>query len=205
MARLTSFKQAIREIRTTRTRLLLALACAAGLLLSGCGADQAQPAPLAAEATAVPASPAPEAAAAPTASTKAEAQTSLPEPCTLLTQADLASALSEPFQAGEAGELPVGADAAFVPKNCAFQNGDKQVVLTLIPASSPYQEQREMATYTNTLQAVDGLGDEAFWQADSNELWVVQGQSTVVLGLYFTQTSAEAAKPLMQQVLSRLR
>ena len=52
---------------------------------------------------------------------------------------------------------------------------------------------------------MEDLGDEAFWETDSNELWVVQGQSTVVLGFYFTGTSVEAAKPLMQQALSRLR
>ena len=48
-------------------------------------------------------------------------------------------------------------------------------------------------------------GIEAFWETDSNELWVVQGQSTLVLGFYFTDTSVEVAKPLMQQALSRLK
>jgi hypothetical protein len=54
---------------------------------------------------------------------------------------------------------------------------------------------KELATFRHALQAVGGLGDEAFWQTDSNELWVAQGQSTVVLGFYFTDTSLDAAKP----------
>jgi len=205
MALLTQSKRTIKKIRLNHTRLLLALAFAAGLLLSGCAAEQAQPAALVEESPADPTDPAPTRAVAPTAATTAESSASLPEPCTLLTQADLANALAEPFQAGEAGELPAGSGAAFIPKNCAFQSDDKQIVLTLIPASSPYQEQRETAVFANALQAVGGLGDEAFWESDSNELWVVQGQSTVVLGFYFMESSADAAKPLMQQVLSRLK
>jgi hypothetical protein len=35
-------------------------------------------------------------------------------------------------------------------------------------------------------------------------LWVVQGQRTAVLGVYFTETSADGAKPLMQQIVNRM-
>jgi hypothetical protein len=190
MALLTQSNRTIKETRLSSTRLLLVFALAAGLLCS-CAAETAQPAPLP--------------AVAPSRSTTAESSATLPEPCSLLTQADLVNALAEPFQAGEAGVLPAGTGAAFVPENCAFQSGDKQVVLTLIPASSPYQEQKELAAFAHTLLTVKDLGDEAFWETDSNELWVVQGQSTLVLGFYFTDTSVEVAKPLMQQALSRLK
>ena len=190
MALLTRSKRMMKETRVSYTRLLLVLVLAAGLLCS-CAAEQVGPAGLP--------------AVAPSASTTAESPPTLPEPCALLTPADIANTLAEPFRAGEPGALPVGTDAAFVPKNCAFQSGDKQVVLTLIPASSPYQQQKELAVFAHTLLTVEDLGDEAFWETDSNELWVVQGQSTVVLGFYFTGISLEAAKPLMQQALSRLR
>jgi hypothetical protein len=204
MTLLTQSKRTIKETRLSYTRLLLAFALVAGLLY-GCAAKQAQPTPLAGESPAVPIHPSPLPAVAPSASTVAESPPTLPEPCALLTQADLANALAEPFQAGEAGALPVGTDAVFVPKNCAFQSGDQQVVLTLIPASSPYQEQKKLAAFAHTLLPLEDLGDEAFWETDSNELWVVQNQSTVILGFYFTDTSVEAAKPLMQQALSRLK
>jgi hypothetical protein len=202
MALPTQSKPTIKETRLSYTRLLLALALVVGLLCS-CAAEQAQPAPLAGVSPTASAHPQP--AVAPSASTAAESPPTLPEPCALLTQVDLANTLAETFHAGEAGALPVGTDAAFVPKNCAFQSGDKQVVLTLIPASSPYQEQKELAASAHTLLTVNDLGDEAFWETDSNELWVAQSQSTLVLGFYFIDTSVEAAKSLMQQALSRLK
>ena len=102
MALLTQSNRTIKETRLSSTRLLLVFALAAGLLCS-CAAETAQPAPLP--------------AVAPSRSTTAESSATLPEPCSLLTQADLVSALAELFQAGEAGVLPAGTGAAFVPKN----------------------------------------------------------------------------------------
>jgi hypothetical protein len=55
------------------------------------------------------------------------------------------------------------------------------------------------------MQAVSGLGDAAFWDRNSDSLWVVRGQFTLALDFDFMDTSADAAKPLVQQALSRLK
>jgi hypothetical protein len=180
---------------------------AAVLLLSNCAS---QPAPPAADAPRAeqtqPATPATQAAGeAPAEAAPAPAQPDLPEPCAVLTRADLAAVLTEPFSEGEAGEQPVAADAAFIPRDCTFRSGDKLLVLTLFPDSGPYQAQKESPLSTQAPQGVAGLGDEAFWDHDTNELWVVQGRVTVALGFVFMEASPDIAAPLAQKVLSRLQ
>jgi hypothetical protein len=132
------------------------------------------------------------------------ARLDLPKPCELLTKADLARALTEPFSEGEDGELPVTGGAAFIPKNCAFHNGDKQIVLTLFPAST-YQGHKELAAIGDAPRTVGGVGDDAFWDPDAQELTVLKGQIVVTLGFYFMDVSADVAKPLARQALSRLK
>jgi hypothetical protein len=171
---------------------MVLIALTAALLLCGCTFQQAQ------------SQPATTADGPRLGRAQAEARPDLPEPCALLTQADLATVLAEPFQAGEAGAVPATAGSAFIPKNCAFQSGDKQIVLTLFPAIGPYAAQKDWAAYTQTLQAVAGLGDDAFWETDTNELWVVRGQVTLALGFDFMEASPEVATPLAQRALRRL-
>src|SRR5262245_57525949 len=113
MALLRPYRWIIKAAHVSRTRSLLALAFAAALLW-GCAAEQARSVPLADGSPATPANSEPSPAVAPTMSSTVQAHTSLPEPCTLLTQADLAGVLADRFQTGEAGELPAGTDAAFI-------------------------------------------------------------------------------------------
>jgi hypothetical protein len=188
-------------------RLLIALALAATLLCS-CTSQPAQIVPADdtphAEEPQVVAQPAPTAGGGLARQADLEARPELPEPCDLMTKADLARALTEPFSEGEAGEMPVTEGAAFIPKNCAFHSGDKQIVLTLFPAST-YQERKELAAIGDASQAVGGVGDDAFWDPDAQELTILKGQIVVTLGFYFMDVSADVAKPLARQALSRLK
>jgi hypothetical protein len=188
-------------------RLLIALALAATLLCS-CTSQPAQIVPADdtphAEEPQVVAQPAPTAGGALAGQADLEARPELPEPCDLMTKADLARTLTEPFSEGEAGEMPVTEGAAFIPKNCAFHSGDKQIVLTLFPAST-YQEHKELAAIGDAPQAVGGVGDDAFWDPDAQELTILKGQIVVTLGFYFMDVSADVAKPLARQALSRLK
>src|SRR5919202_3939929 len=182
----------------------LALAVA---LLCGCASrptptalidDGARAAPAKVE---VPATPT--ARPAPAHQHRTQGRADPPAPCTLLTQADLAHVLPDAFGAGEAGETPVLANAAFVPKNCAFHSGDKEVTLTVFPARSPFDGQKESGFHP-MLQAVAGLDDEAFWSVEAQELWVARGETTLVLGFAFMDASPTVAIPLMRQALHRL-
>jgi len=188
-------------------RLLIALALAATLLCS-CTSQPAQIVPADdtphAEEPQVVAQPAPTAGGALAGQADLEARPELPEPCDLMTKADLARTLTEPFSEGEAGEMPVTEGAAFIPKNCAFHSGDKQIVLTLFPAST-YQEHKELAAIGDAPQAVGGVGDDAFWDPDAQEFTILKGQIVVTLGFYFMDVSADVAKPLARQALSRLK
>ncbi len=188
-------------------RLLIALALVATLLCS-CTSQTAQPVPAddrpGAEQPQVAAQPAPTAGGALAGQAELEARPDLPEPCDLMTKADLARVLAEPFSEGEAGEMPVTEGAAFIPKNCAFHSGDKQIVLTLFLAST-YQAHKELAAIGDAPQAVGGVGDDAFWDPDAQQLTILKGQIVVTLGFDFMDASADVAKPLAQQVLSRLK
>ena len=190
------------------TRQLLFDLALTALLLCSCTSQSAQVVPADdtphAEEPQMVAQPAPTAGGALARQPDLEARPELPEPCDLMTKADLARALTEPFSEGEAGEMPVTEGAAFIPKNCAFHSGDKQIVLTLFPAST-YQEHKELATIGDAPQAVGGVGDDAFWDPDAQELTVLKGQIVVTLGFYFMDVSADVAKPLARQALSRLK
>jgi hypothetical protein len=184
-------------------QFLITLALTAAVLLSGCAAQPARPAPAADGA------PAEQSLSAPTAAAlaepaQAESRPALPEPCALLTQADLAQVLPESFSEGEASQMPVTEGATFIPKNCAFHSGDKQIVLTIFLAST-YQEHKELAAIGEAPQVVGGVGEEAFWDSDSQGLTVLKGQFVVTLGFSFMDASPDIATSLVQQALSRLR
>jgi hypothetical protein len=188
-------------------RLLIALALTAVLVCS-CAVQSPQAVPAHGgphvQQPQVLAQPAPTAGGALQEQAELGARLDLPKPCVLLTKADLARALTESFSEGEAGEMPVTEGAAFIPKNCAFHSGDKQIVLTLFPAST-YQEHKELAAVGDAPQAVGGVGDDAFWDPDAQELTILKGQIVVTLGFYFMDVSADVAKPLARQALSRLK
>jgi hypothetical protein len=189
-------------------RLLITLALTATLLLCSCTSQPSQTVPAddgpRTEQPQVAAQPAPTAGGALAGQAEPKASPDLPEPCDLMTNADLARVLAEPFSKGEAGEMPVTEGAAFIPKNCAFHSGDKQIVLTLFLAST-YQAHKELAAIGDAPQAVGGVGDDAFWDPDAQELTVLKGQIVVTLGFDFMDASTDVAKPLAQRALSRLK
>jgi hypothetical protein len=174
-------------------------------LLAACGSGTP---PSTAIPTTAPAA-VPTQAAAPTAApTEPAAQTAraLPDPCILMTRAEVNTATGEQFDAGKSTKtLPGLMGAIGTPLNCAYQLGEKQVHLLIFQGTRPYTTQKGFSGFQKTLQAVKSLGDEAFWDTASYSLWTMKGDLGLVVEFAkLDKATAEMGQALLQKALSRM-
>ena len=129
----------------------------------------------------------------------------LPDPCSLITQAEVNAATQIQFEAGNSSKMPPEFLGAIgTPLNCSYKSGNQQVTLLIYQGTRPYDTQKGLSGFQKTLQPVTGFGDNAFWDTASTSLWAQRGD--VGLTLQFDRidkASSDIGKELLLKALSR--
>ena len=129
----------------------------------------------------------------------------LPDPCSLITQAEVNAATQLQFEAGNSSKMPPEFLGAIgTPLNCSYKSGNQQVTFLIYQGTRPYDTQKGLSGFQKTLQPVAGVGDSAFWDTASTSLWVQRGD--VGLTLQFDRidkASSDSGKELLLKALSR--
>ena len=127
-------------------------------------------------------------------------------PCSLLTTAQVTAAMGTPMQAGTPG-----------PTNCTWlaQNGSSNVSLA-VRSADVYAPMRSEAQFHSCMTPVAGVGDDAFFFADSkaSSLYVLKGSvtlkdsQTMLIAIqasgFTTDQTQVAEKALAAQALTKL-
>ena len=131
----------------------------------------------------------------------------LPDPCTLLTQADVNDATQIQFEAGRSTKMPPEfLGAVGTPLNCSFKHGDQQVSLLIYQGPRPYETQKGLSGFQKTIEPVSGVGDNAFWDTASTSMWTERGDIGLTLQLdRIDKASSDAGKALLLKALSRVQ
>ena len=129
----------------------------------------------------------------------------LPDPCSLITQAEVNAAMQIQFEAGNSSKMPPEFLGAIgTPLNCSYKSGNQQVTFLIYQGTRPYDTQKGLSGFQKKLQPVAGIGDSAFWDTASTSLWVQRGD--VGLTLQFDRidkASSDSGKELLLKALSR--
>lgn len=160
-----------------RTRVL-AIAIAAGLILSGTACSSDTPGPAAGSTTGA-------------ATTTPGGQDGTPDPCDLLTLAEISAELGEEYTVAE--ELPAGGMPG--QRTCNYTKGPDSIS-TVGVAVWPFDpaDVDSFILELGEINQYDGLGDRSF--GETNSLWVMAGN--IMLNITFSFIEVENIDPINQ-------